>query len=64
VSRTEVDAKIAKINDVNDAIQQKQKEISDLQPASNAILPSADCMDFNLLLQVRNLFLFFAEWRH
>src|SRR6267142_1896443 len=31
VSRTEVDAKIAKINDVNDAIQQKQKEISDLQ---------------------------------
>jgi hypothetical protein len=31
VSRTEVDAKIAKINDINDAIQQKQKEISDLQ---------------------------------
>src|SRR6266853_6810637 len=31
VSRTEVDAKIAKINDVNDAIQQKLKEISDLQ---------------------------------
>src|ERR1700724_2606139 len=28
VSRTEVDAKIAKINDVNDAIQHKQKEIS------------------------------------
>jgi hypothetical protein len=31
VSRTEVDAKIAQINDVNEAIQQKQKEIADLQ---------------------------------
>jgi hypothetical protein len=31
VSRTEVDAKIAKISDVNEAIQQKQKEIADLQ---------------------------------
>jgi len=31
VSRTEVDAKIAKIGDLNEAIQQKQKEITDLQ---------------------------------
>jgi hypothetical protein len=31
VSRTEVDAKLAQITDVNDAIQQKQKEIADLQ---------------------------------
>ena len=31
VSRTEVDAKIAQISDVNEAIQQKQKEIADLQ---------------------------------
>jgi len=31
VSRTEVDAKIAQIGDINDAIQQKQKEITDLQ---------------------------------
>jgi len=31
VSRTEVDAKIAQISDVNEAIQQKQKEITDLQ---------------------------------
>ncbi len=31
VSRTEVDAKIAKISDVNEAIRQKQKEIADLQ---------------------------------
>jgi hypothetical protein len=31
VSKTEVDAKIAQISDLNEAIQQKQKEISDLQ---------------------------------
>jgi hypothetical protein len=31
VSRTEVDAKIAQIGDINESIQQKQKEISDLQ---------------------------------
>src|SRR6266576_3282155 len=31
VSRTEVDAKIAQVSDVNEAIQQKQKEIADLQ---------------------------------
>jgi hypothetical protein len=31
VSRTEVEAKIAQISDINDAIQQKQKEIADLQ---------------------------------
>ena len=31
VSRTEVDAKIAQIGDINQAIQQKQKEIADLQ---------------------------------
>jgi hypothetical protein len=31
VSRTEVDAKIAQIGDVNETIQQKQKEIADLQ---------------------------------
>src|SRR5437764_9117008 len=31
VSRTEVDAKIAQISDLNEAIQQKQKEIADLQ---------------------------------
>src|SRR3989454_3351756 len=31
VSRTEVDAKIAQISDINESIQQKQKEIADLQ---------------------------------
>jgi chromosome segregation ATPase len=31
VARTEVDAKIAQIGDVNEAIQQKQKEIAELQ---------------------------------
>jgi hypothetical protein len=31
VSRTEVDAKIAQISDINETIQQKQKEIADLQ---------------------------------
>ena len=31
VSRTEVDAKIAQIGEINEAIQQKQKEIADLQ---------------------------------
>jgi len=31
VSRTEVDAKIAKISDLNEAIQQKQKEITDFE---------------------------------
>src|SRR5258706_8107681 len=31
VSRTEVEAKIAQISDINEAIQQKQKEIADLQ---------------------------------
>jgi hypothetical protein len=31
VSRTEVDAKIAQISDLNEAIKQKQKEIADLQ---------------------------------
>jgi hypothetical protein len=31
VSRTEVDAKIAQIGDINESIQQKQKEIADLQ---------------------------------
>ncbi len=31
VSRTEVDAKIGQMSDINEAIQQKQKEIADLQ---------------------------------
>jgi chromosome segregation ATPase len=31
VVKTEVDAKIARIGDINEAIQQKQKEIADLQ---------------------------------
>lgn len=31
VAHTEVDAKIAQISDINDSIQQKQKEISELQ---------------------------------
>jgi hypothetical protein len=31
VSRTEVDAKISQISDINESIQQKQKEITDLQ---------------------------------
>jgi hypothetical protein len=37
VSRTEVDAKIAQISDVNEAIQQKQKEIADLQQQVKAM---------------------------
>src|SRR6267154_6195517 len=31
VSRTEIDAKISQISDLNEAIQQKQKEITDIQ---------------------------------
>jgi len=37
VSRTEVDAKIAQIRDINEAIQQKQKEIADLQQQVKSI---------------------------
>lgn len=37
VSRTEVDAKIAQISEINDGIQQKQKEIADLQQQAKAM---------------------------
>ena len=37
VSRTEVEAKIAQISDINDAIQQKQKEIADLQQQAKSM---------------------------
>ena len=37
VARTEVDAKIAQISDVNDSIQQKQKEIAELQQQTKSM---------------------------
>jgi hypothetical protein len=37
VSRTEVDAKIAQVSDINEAIQQKQKEIADLQQQAKSM---------------------------
>jgi hypothetical protein len=37
VSRTEIDAKIAQISDINETIQQKQKEIADLEQQVKAI---------------------------
>lgn len=37
VSRTEVDAKIAQISEINDGIQQKQKEIADLQQQAKSM---------------------------
>jgi hypothetical protein len=37
VSRTEVDAKIAQIGDINEAIRQKQKEIADLQQQAKSM---------------------------
>lgn len=37
VSRTEVDAKIAQISEINDGIQQKQKEIADLQQQTRSM---------------------------
>jgi hypothetical protein len=42
VSRTEVDAKIAQISDLNEAIQQKQKEISDLQQQVKSMQSQAE----------------------
>jgi chromosome segregation ATPase len=42
VARTEVDAKLAQITDVNDAIQQKQKEIADLQQQVKSLQSQAE----------------------
>src|SRR5712691_4293239 len=42
VSRTEVDAKIAQISDLNEAIQQKQKEIADLQQQVKSMQSQAE----------------------
>ncbi len=42
VARTEVDAKIAQISDINDAIQQKQKEIADLQQQTKSMQSQAE----------------------
>lgn len=42
VSRTEVDAKIAQMNDINEAIQQKQKEIADLQQQVKSMQSQAE----------------------
>jgi hypothetical protein len=42
VSRTEVDAKLAQIAEVNDAIQQKQKEISNLQEQVKSLQSQAE----------------------
>jgi chromosome segregation ATPase len=42
VSRTEVDAKLAQITEVNDAIQQKQKEISNLQQQVKSLQSQAE----------------------
>ena len=42
VAKTEVDAKLARISDVNDAIQQKQKEIADLQQQVKSMQSQAE----------------------
>ena len=42
VSRTEVDAKIAQISEINDGIQQKQKEIADLQQQAKSMQAQAE----------------------
>lgn len=42
VSRTEVDAKIARISDLNESIQQKQKEIADLQQQARSMQSQAE----------------------
>jgi hypothetical protein len=42
VSRTEVDAKIAQISDLNEAVQQKQKEIADLQQQVKSMQSQAE----------------------
>ncbi len=42
VSRTEVDAKISQISDLNEAIQQKQKEITDLQQQVKSMQSQAE----------------------
>ncbi len=42
VARTEVDAKIAQISDMNESIQQKQKEITDLQQQIKAMQSQAE----------------------
>lgn len=42
VARTEVEAKLAQITDINDAIQQKQKEIADLQQQVKSMQSQAE----------------------
>jgi hypothetical protein len=42
VAKTEVDAKIARISDLNDAVQQKQKEIADLQQQVKSMQAQAE----------------------
>lgn len=42
VSRTEVDAKIAQISEINNGIQQKQKEIADLQQQAKTMQEQAE----------------------
>jgi hypothetical protein len=42
VSRTEVDAKLSQIGGINDSIQQKQKEIADLQQQAKSMQSQAE----------------------
>lgn len=42
VARTEVDAKIAQVGDINDSIQQKQKEIAELQQQAKSMQSQAE----------------------
>lgn len=42
VAKTEVDAKLASINDINESIQQKQKEIADLQEKARNMQSQAE----------------------
>jgi hypothetical protein len=42
VAKTEVDAKLAGINDINESIQQKQKEIADLQEKARNLQSQAE----------------------
>lgn len=42
VAKAEVDAKIAGVSDINDSIQQKQKEIADLQQKARAMQSQAE----------------------
>jgi len=55
VSKTEVDAKLGQINEMNDAILQKQKEIADLQQQVKSVQSQAE-VSRSKLQEARNNF--------